>query len=86
MNYVEYPNPHAVPVAIPLLQYEWYWENTIQKATGTDIPFESDLVTAIKRIYEFNRGSKDVFLLDRTIASKFRTETAGILFKITGVE
>ena len=86
VNYVEYPNPHAVPVAIPLLQYEWYWENTIQKATGTDIPFEPDLVTAIKRIYEFNRGLKEVFLLDRSIVSKFRTEPAGILFKITGVE
>ena len=84
VNYVDFSNPHAVPLAIPLLQYKWYWENAVQKAAGVAIPFEPDLLTAIEKIYKYSSGSKDVFVIDASIRDQFQTKETGKLYQITG--
>ena len=84
VNYVDFATPHAVPLAIPLLQYKWYWENAVQKGAGVAIPFESDLLTAIEKIYKFSSDSKDVFVIDASIREQFQTKETGKLYQITG--
>ena len=84
VNYVDFSTPHAVPLAIPLLQYKWYWENAVQKEAGVSLPFESDLLTAIEKIYKYSSDSKDVFVIDSSIRDQFQTKATGNLYQITG--
>ena len=84
VNYVDFATPHAVPLAIPLLQYKWYWENAVQEEAGVAIPFESDLLTAIEKIYKYSSDSSDVFVIDASIRDQFQTKEAGKLYQITG--
>jgi len=84
VNYVDSHSKDVVPIAIPLMQYSWYWENAIQKGAGIDLPFEPDLVTAIEKIYEYYLGAKDIYVIDKLLTDRFQTEQAGKLYKITG--
>ena len=82
MGYVDRAERDVVPIAVPLLQFDWYWA-TLRSMYPDRIPPESSLEVpqAVKRIVEFNDGTTKVYFTywDRFLDGTFEREPVGKL-------
>ena len=62
MRYVEETDRDVAPIAIPLLQFEWYWR-TLQSRYQDRLPAEvtTNVLKALELIIDENRGKARVF-------------------------
>ena len=84
MSYVEERERDIVPLAVPLLQFDWYWED-IQDRYPDRIPAEvnTDVNAAIQSVVEHNDGRSRVFFTfwGRSLDGQFDREESGNLFE-----
>ena len=66
MSYVERAERDVAPIAVQLLQFDWYWEDIQARYPGR-FPPESptEITEALKRIVEHNEGGSEVFFTYR---------------------
>ena len=63
MALVEEPDREVAPVAVPLLQFDWYWRNISERFPGRFQPDgPTDIHQALRSIVELNRNGAKVFL------------------------
>ena len=84
-NYVEAADRDILPVAVPLLQFEWYWDN-LRESYPDRVPPEmtTDLAVAVRRFIEHNDGASDVYLTyrDFSLRGDFETTPLGDVYEV----
>jgi hypothetical protein len=83
MRFVEDTGRDFAPVAVPLLQFDWYWRSISQQFPDMfqgDAP--DDHTQTIRRIVEHNGESKVFFTYpDHFLERSFELERTGKLFR-----
>ena len=84
MRYVEDTDRDVAPIAVPLLQFEWYWEDRRGRFPDR-VPPEAttDLGLAVQRIVQHNDGGSRVFFTyrDLSLDESFTLERIGRLYE-----
>jgi hypothetical protein len=85
MRFVEEKHRDVTPIAVPLLQYDWYWEN-ISHRFPERVPQEkpADYTQALRLIVEHNEASSPIFFTykDALVEESFDVERVGNLFEV----
>ena len=85
MRYVEAADRDVLPVAVPLLQFEWYWDS-LRERYPDRVPPETttDLAAAVRRFIEHNDGASDVYLTyrDFSLREGFATTPLGDVYEV----
>ena len=86
MRYAGETDRDVATVAVPLLQFDWYWRD-IGRRYPDRFPFEepADLEGALKDIVEHNHGHSSVLFkyTDQFLEAVFNMEQSGNLYKAT---
>ena len=85
MRYVEASERDVLPVAVPLLQFEWYWAD-LREAYPSRVPPEiaTDLGVAVRRFIAHNDGTSGVYMTyrDFSLSAEFEVTQLGGVYEI----
>ena len=85
MRYVGAADRDVLPVAVPLLQFEWYWDS-LREGYPDRVPPEvtTDLALAVRRFIEHNDGASAVYLTyrDFSLREGFATTPLGDVYEV----
>ena len=85
MSYVEASEKDVLPVAVPLLQFEWYWA-TLREAYPGRVPpgVATDLGVAVRSFIEHNDGTSGVYMTyrDSSLSEQFEVTPLGGVYEI----
>lgn len=85
MGYVEAADRDVLPVAVPLLQFEWYWEGLRDRYPDRVPPnVTTDLAEAVRRLIAHNQGGSPVYLTyrDFSLRDGFTTTPLGDVYEV----
>lgn len=84
LRYVDEPSLDLATIAVPLLQFDWYWRD-IQERFPERLPEEpeTDITNALKSIVRHNEDRTGVFFtfFDASLGAEFELESRGTIFE-----